>query len=88
MIFLVVLHFVLLASFKPWLCVDNWQLDSEQVCAFAVWAAHYGKVYNGDEAQRKAIHTANIEYINQNNEGFLRSSARWLTPGALMALVA
>ncbi len=34
----------------------------------AEWAAHYSKVYNGDEVQREAIYNANIEYINQNNE--------------------
>lgn len=34
---------------------------------FAAWAAMYGKVYNGDEAQREAIYNANVEWIEANN---------------------
>jgi C1A family cysteine protease len=35
---------------------------------FAAWAAMYGKVYNGDEAQREAIYNANVAWIEANNE--------------------
>lgn len=36
---------------------------------FAVWAATYGKVYNGDEqAAREIIYNANVKVIEENNE--------------------
>jgi cathepsin L len=35
---------------------------------FAAWAAAYGKVYNGNEADREAIFNANIAMIREHND--------------------